>query len=137
MEKVEIKSAEGPSTIALVDREPFDTSQTIDYFTVQLTDTNLSASARLYAYMCGGLPELFAHVAENWREFSGPLDWASLEDTFKLKITHDGLGHFRIVAQLRSGPYDRDWLVQASVMAETSQLSRIAADIAAFLGTLD
>ena len=67
MESVEIKSVDGASTIAFVDREPFDTSKTVDYFTVRLIDTHLSAEARVYAYMCSGLPELFAHIARNWQ----------------------------------------------------------------------
>ncbi len=134
MESVEIKSADGASTIAFVDREPFDTSKTIDYFTVRLTDTHLSAAARVYAYMCSGLPELFAHVAHNWRDFTGPRAWSSLEGEFDLEITHDGIGHFTIAAQLRSGHYERDWLVKSSVTAETSQLDRIASDIADFIG---
>jgi hypothetical protein len=134
MESLEIKSVDGASSIALIDREPFDTTKIIDYFTVQLTDTRLSASARVFAYMCSGLPELFSHVARNWQDFTGPRAWSALEGEFTLEMTHDGIGHFTIAAELRSGHYERDWLVKSSVMIETSQLDRIASDVSDFIG---
>ena len=135
MESLEIKSADGASSITLVEREPFETSAPIDYFTVQLTDAHLSASARVYANMlCNGLPELFAHIAQHWKDFTGPQAWSSLEGEFTLKVTHDGIGHFVIFAELRSGNYERDWLVKSSVMVETSQLDRIASDVSKFIG---
>jgi hypothetical protein len=134
MASFEIESADGASSLAMIDREPSDTSMTIDYFTVRLTDTHLSASARVYAYMCSGLTGLFEHVARNWQRFTGPRAWSSLEGEFTLEITHDGIGHFTIAAELRSGLRERDWLVKTSLMAETAQLDRIASGISEFIG---
>lgn len=133
MESLEIKSVDRASCIEFVDREPFDATESVEYFTVRLKDANLSASARVYASMCSGLPVLFANVARNWRDFTGSA-WSSLEGEFSLEISHDGIGHFTIVAQLRSGHDDRDWEVKSSVMVETAQLDRIAADISEFIG---
>ncbi len=134
MESLEIKSVDGESSITFLAREPSDTSKTADYFVVQLRGPNLNASARVYVYMCKELPELFAHVARNWQDFTGPRAWSSLEREFTLEISHDGLGHFTISAVLHSGLYDRDWRVNSHVMVETSQLDRIALDIAQFVG---
>jgi hypothetical protein len=120
--------------LRIIDREPFDSSKSIDYFTVRVTDVHLSAAARVYAYMCSGLPKLFAHVARNWQDFTDPRAWSSLEGKFGLEVSHGGMGHFTIATQLRSGHYERDWLVKCSVIAETSQLKRISSDIADFIG---
>jgi hypothetical protein len=134
MESVELKSVGGESSITLVEREPFDVSKPIDYFTVQLFDTSLSASARVYAFQSADLPALFAEIATNWNTFTGPRSWSSLEGEFKLEVSHDGLGHFGIVTELRSGLYPGDWMVRSTVMIETSQLDRIASDVSKFIG---
>ena len=133
MESVRLKSG-GLSSITFVEREPIDTSKPIDYFTVQLRDANLSASARVYAFCSGGLADLFAQVAANWQDFVGPEMWSSLEGEFKLVVDHDGLGHFTFAAELRSGLYPTDWIVQSSVILETSQLDGVAAEVSEFLG---
>jgi hypothetical protein len=134
MESFEIRSVDRGACIRFSNREPFDTSEPIDYFTVQLTDAHLSASARVYAYMSHGLAEMFRDVAGSWRDFTGPQAWSSLEGEFVLDVTHDGLGHFTISAALRSGRDDRDWLVRSTVMIETAQLDRIASESARFIG---
>ena len=134
MELIEIKSADGASSINFLDREPLDASVPIDYFAVRLADSDLHATARVYAYHCAGLPDLCTCVAQNWQDFAGPQTWSSIEGEFTLAITHDGMGHFTIIAELRSGPYERDWCVKSSVMVETSQLDRIAAEVSGFIG---
>ena len=134
MKSLEIKSAGGASSITFLEREPFDASVPIDYFAVRLADSHLHATARVYAYHCADLPDLFAYAAQNWQDFAGPRTWSSIEGEFTLAITHDGMGHFAIIAELRSGPYERDWFVKSSVMVETSQLDLIASEVSEFIG---
>ena len=134
MDSVTVKSANGSASLVLSNREPFDTSTEIGYFTVTLTHDHLTASARVYAYVCGGLSQLFASVAENWQTFTGPDSWSSLECEFNIEITHDGLGHFNLRVSLDSRSGDPDWELISNVVVETAQLDRIAADIRSFIG---
>lgn len=134
MDSLTIKSANGSASLTLAKREPLDSSTEIVHFTVMLSHDNLTASARVYAYMCSGLSELFQGVAQNWQTFTGPESWSSLECEFAIEITHDGLGHFNLRVSLDSQSGDPDWELVSNVMIETSQLDRVATDIRSFIG---
>ena len=134
MDSVTIKSANGSASLVLSNREPFDASSEIGHFTVTLTHDHLTASSRVYAYMCGGLSQLFAAVAQNWQTFTGPDSWSSLECEFNIEITHDGLGHFNLRVSLDSRSGDPDWELISNVVVETAQLDRIAGDVRSFIG---
>jgi hypothetical protein len=129
-----IQSSDSCASIEFFDREPPYPAMAIDYFKVRLRDVNLDATARIYLDMSEDLAGFFTLIARNWSAFTGPKQWSSFEGDFSLVITHDGRGHFLIKAELKSGLCPRDWTVHSSIMIDTSQLDRLAADLAEFIG---
>jgi hypothetical protein len=117
-----------------MEREPDDRMKELTYLTICLSDSNLSATARIYGYMSEGLVGLFEAVAREWRSFRGPISWSSLECELNVEITHDGLGRFSIVNNLTESSIDPAWEVTNTVIVETSQLDRIAYELRTFIG---
>ena len=134
MDSITIKSANGSASVSFANREPLHTSTEIVHFDVTLRHDHLTATARVYAYMCSGLVQLFDNVSKTWRTFTGPESWSSLESELNIEITHDGLGHFNLQISLNSRSGDPDWQVISNVMIETAQLDRVSRDIRSFIG---
>lgn len=131
---IKIKDKSGLGEIVLYDRVPKQTDKPIDYFSVKVTGNEIIASARVYAYSCSDLPELFIKIKKDWKCFRGPACWKSTESEFKIEITHDGSGHYTLISELRSGFDKMDWLAKISITFEVSQLDNIARDIRLFIG---
>ena len=134
MDSITIKSASGSASLTLANREPLHPSTEIVHFDVTVRHDHLTATARVYAYMCSGLVQIFDNVSKNWRTFTGPESWSSLECEFNIEITHDGLGHFNLQISLDSRSGDPDWQVICNVMIETAQLDPGARNIRSFIG---
>ena len=137
-----IKSASGQATVEFFEREPEDTDKSIDHFWVRIQDRDLSAVGRVYAgyagyasHPAGSHPvNLFAEMARRWSGWEGELNWDSIEGELRIRCTRDRFGHISIRVELRSGHWENNWLVRATVIAEAGQLERIAREAALFFG---
>lgn len=133
METFILSSASGQGSFEFFDRQPSARDKQIEYFSVRITDKDLSAVGQVYAY-APSPAGLFAEMASRWSGWEGELNWESLEGELRLRCTRDRFGHIAIRAELRSGPMEEDWLVRATVIAEAGQLETIARQAALFFG---
>lgn len=135
MDEFLIPSAAGIGGLLFYDRSPPDLTQSIGSFCVRVSDHNLSAAGQVYAGYAPSHPaKLFADMAARWSGWPDVLAWDSLEGELALRCSHDRLGHIAIRVELRSGPMDNDWRLEATVMAEAGQLEAIARRAASFFG---
>jgi hypothetical protein len=127
-----IRDVDGEGFLEFFERTPTDSDRPIERFQVRLTDFELSAVARVYAY--GHPAPLFAQMAAHWRGWQGTFAWEALEGELQLRCSQDRAGHVAIQVELRSGPTPGDWTVRSTVMAEAGQLEDIARRAASFFG---
>jgi hypothetical protein len=137
MESLLIRSASGEGALEFFERTPDDPSRPIERFKVRLTDRELTAVGGVY--FCGGEFEshpapLFARMSARWRGGPDEFVWQALEGELTLRCTQDRVGHVMIRVELRSGPTEGDWAVQATVMAEAGQLQELARQADQFFG---
>ena len=132
-DSVVIRSATSSKTLTLSEPESLKLPSGTEYFRATLTDDNLSASAKIYAYQPHGhITTLFDRLAVNWRGWSGEEQWASLEGELTLKCTRKKTGKVKLEITLLSGHYEDDWSVQAQVFIEPNQLDEIALEMRQF-----
>jgi hypothetical protein len=98
----------------------------LDYFTCHISGPSLDASARVYAYRCHGLVELFEGMARDWRGWTRAKEWESLEGELRLACSTDGLGHVRIIVSLRPSLYPDEWQVSGIGLVDAGQLDDLA-----------
>lgn len=100
----------------------------LDYFTVEVADPTIRAAVRVYAYGAdGGLLELFAAMAREWKGWSGAKKWATVESDFSLSCTQDKTGHVRVDITLTNSSYPDHWTLHASAQTEAGLLEALAA----------
>jgi hypothetical protein len=135
MDEFLIPSANGSGGLLFFDRTPFETDRPILHCMVRVTDHNLSATAVVWVGADSTDPAtLFDEMARKWSGWPDELCWHSPEKELVLRCCHDRKGHVSIDVQLRSGHYEHDWEVNATVMAEAGQLDDIARRARAFFG---
>jgi len=111
-----------------------DSKGVVEQFSVRLTDENLSAGVRVYAYYSGCLTTYFDDLARNWAGWEGIKEWASLEQECILQSSNDGRGHIGMVITLHGSAYPRGWSVKGIIFTEAGLLDGIASDCRAFAG---
>lgn len=132
-----IQCAQRGATLQFFNREPEDVSRPIDYFSIRVTNMNLDATARVYAFSphSHSLARLFEEIAAEWRRWDGFKTWESLEGELKVHCENDRRGHITIGVELRSGYYDHDWYLKTAVVAEAGQLDVLARRAREFFGS--
>jgi len=99
---MEIEIPQNSGSVGLrIQRPERGPSGELDYFTVELADPSLRATARVYALMAAGLPALFEQMAREWRGWDDALEWESLEEELHLSCTTDSCGHVALEIALR------------------------------------
>lgn len=134
MDEFLIPSTTGSGGLAFSNREPADHTDPIAKFFVRVTERDLSAAAEVYDGFVPHPGSLFTEMASQWSGWSGELVWESFENELILRCTHDRLGHVSIRVELRSGPTNEDWRVEATVAVEAGQLESIARRAESFFG---
>jgi hypothetical protein len=130
-----IRSASGEGSLEFFERTPTDPALPIERFKIRLTDHDLSAVSRVYAGGDEAHPgPLFDQMAAQWRGWQGQFVWESPERELGLRCTRDRTGHVFIRVELRSGPTEADWAVQAKIEAEAGQLEELARQAGLFFG---
>ena len=125
----------GGAELAFFDRCPPDTSEELEYFSLRILSSDLTAKGRVYGGYCSSHPaHLFAEMARQWDGWPGELVWTSLEGELTLRCSHDGLGHISICLDYRSGPMPDDWRVIFTAFADAGQLEGLAKRAAIFFG---
>jgi hypothetical protein len=139
MDAFTVQCAQRGATLGFFDREPEDASRPIDHFSIRVTNTNLDATARVYAPdpYCYSLGCLFREIAAEWRGWDGFKTWQSLEGELKVNCANDRRGHITIAVELRSGFYDLDWHVKTAVLTEAGQLDLFARHARKFFGACE
>lgn len=120
--------------LVFFERIPTDRSKPIEYFSLRISQPDLTAQGRVWDYCPSHPAQLFANMARQWGGWQGELEWSSLEGELTLRCSHDGLGHVSIRADLRSGPMPDNFRVIATVMADAGQLEELAKRAAIFFG---
>jgi hypothetical protein len=60
-------------------------------------------------------------------------DWTSVEGQLSLSCSHDGLGHVRIVVELRPSLYETSWLARGVLVLDAGSLHDSAHSVHRFL----
>ena len=132
-EKLTIRSAEHAGRIELFSLVPkLAADGPIRCFHVRLVDVNLDAAAEVDARLAPDFVAFLERIAADWQGWQGSRSWESLEGEFSLECTHDGLGHVRFAARLRSGQDENDWEVQTTVTTDAGLLEQTAAEAKRF-----
>jgi hypothetical protein len=78
-----------------------------------------------------GLADYFASLATNWKGWSGPCDWTSLEGDLSLSAESHRTGHIHFHVHLNHGapPY---WELDFGLGVEAGELERLAEEARAF-----
>ena len=135
MDEFLISSTNGSGGLLFYDRTPYESDRPILHYMVRITAHNLSATAMVWGGSGSTDPAiLFDEMARNWSGWPDELSWRSLERELVLRCGHDRKGHVSIDVQLRSGHYEHDWEVNATVTAEAGQLEDIALRARGFFG---
>ena len=92
-----------------------------DYFVAELSGLNLHARARVGPYRSGGLADLFAEMAAQWRGWEGSKSWSSLEGGLHLTAEADRTGHVTLTSRLSEGRASV-WTVVLALVLEAGQL---------------
>ena len=72
-------------------------------------------------------------MAAKWKGWKGEKAWNSIEEDFSIVATTDRLGHIALKIELRSGPYDEDWAIEARIYIDAGQIEEIASSVKKFL----
>jgi hypothetical protein len=83
------------------------------------------------------LSSIFEEISGGWRGWSGTKQWAAYEGGLELSFTHDGLGHVRMVVELRKAATPDGWCVRGVVPLDAGALDRYATAAAALDRTSD
>jgi len=105
----------------------------LDYFSVEVMSTSISATTRVYAYRCDDLATLFDEMSRDWRGWQGSRDWESLEGELKLSCTADGKGHIVVSIRIAESLNPDTWRIQTTAMIEAGQVDQIAKAVRRFL----
>ena len=133
MQSVLIKSFSGSDELQLSEQEGLLRPEGSEYYRVALKATDLTASAKVYAFEPhGALAQYFADLAAHWTGWNGEKKWCSLEGEFTLSCKSDGCGHVAMEVALKSGLYKDDWSVQVMINVDAGQLEEIASNIKLF-----
>jgi hypothetical protein len=79
------------------------------------------------------LAALFADMAGQWEGWPGSKTWTSVEAQLSLSCSHDGLGHVRIVVELRPSLYETSWLARGVLVLDAGSLHDSAHSVHRFL----
>ncbi len=74
----------------------------------------------------------FKSLGEDWRGWDGERTWSSIEGTFALNATHDGLGHVPLRVHLQQNVYEHAWQVDAVIHLEAGGLPAVAREALRF-----
>lgn len=119
--------------LELSDPTPESPDSELEYFTATVTANGLQAKKKVYAYMSHGLADLLGRLAADWRGWSGEREWWSDEGNLHLSFSHDGLGHVKVVVELRSDPLC-EWIVRVESNAvDAGELDALARKAKRFL----
>ncbi len=105
----------------------------LEYFTVELFDSEVQARARVYAYEPSHLAAFFEDMARNWRGWPGEKSWASVENDCVMSATSDGKGHIDLAVSLAPSSYPQAWRFEGHVLLEAGQLDSVAGRVRAFV----
>jgi hypothetical protein len=135
MDVFEIKSSKDDCALEFFDRVPEDRSSPLESFNAKVTRCDLYGAVNVWAGYAKFHPgHWFRELAENWRGWEGERKWASLEGEITLSATNDRRGHVAMRVQMRSGFWDNDWHVTATVQVDPGQLDGFARHAAMFFG---
>jgi hypothetical protein len=106
---------------------PADEGPAPEHYTATVATRDLRATVRFYELRLR-LAAYFAGLAENWRGWHGPKQWASAEEDLCLTATHDGAGHITLAATLKrqSDSGRPEWEVRADILLEVAALEDVA-----------
>jgi len=132
-----ITSADNDCALEFFQRLPNDRSLPVEYVNVKLTRQDLFAAALVwmgYEHYFSSPLAWFSDLANLWTGWEGERTWESIEHGLRLSAVHDRRGHVKLDVTLRSGFWENDWLVRATVQVEAGQLERMARHAASFFG---
>ena len=132
-----IKSVDGNARLEISALPVSNPAHRYDYLDVTIISLCLRAKVRIYNFVYaqgkGGLTELFAELAANWKGWVGAKSWESVEGDFKLSCTCDSLGHVFVKVTLGSNfGSPSEWHVESGLILEAGQLDAIVQDVKLF-----
>ena len=73
-----------------------------------------------------GIAALFRSMADEWRGWSGPKSWESLEGEMALAAVHDGVGHITLRVALVNLDAGEPWKLETELELEPGALEALA-----------
>jgi Family of unknown function (DUF6228) len=140
MEKLRLASSHGQAWLELSDSALRDPARPVESFLATLVQDRMEASATVHAVDLSSagsdtptLAALFAEMAGQWKGWPGSKTWTSVEEQLSLSCSHDGLGHVRIVVELRPSLYETSWVARGVLVLDTGRLHDSAHSVHRFL----
>jgi hypothetical protein len=101
---------------------------------VNLKDKDIaSSSAKIFLDSPHDLVDFFEDLAANWKGWEGVKSWTSIEEDFALSCMSDKPGHVAMRVTLKSGLFEDDWCVKATIYMDAGRLGAIASSVRQFL----
>lgn len=128
MSKVVIRGRDYSSSFEFSDYNP-----TKGEFVARFQSEGLVASGLVSTYINGEyLPKLFQDLAVNWKGFSKPMSWSSLEGELRISCTSDSLGLITLQIELGPSSHPGPWVLNCNLDIDAGQLESIAKDVVRF-----
>ncbi len=133
-DKLRIVSALGRAEIEFSELQTNATKSGAEYLRVTLRDYGMSATAQVYVYQPeGGLPEFFAELAANARNWKSEQRWESIDGELRLMGVVGLSGDVELHVTLSAEPHPDSWVAQGLIHFEVEYLNHVASAVAEFL----
>ena len=130
MSTLSIKSSVDDTVLSIKDIHRDKSGELQDY-RVCATRTGLESNAKVCGYLSDGFIDFLIDLDETMSRnngWSGEKSWTSLEGEFDLSATSDSLGHVTLIATIKSGHYDLDWVLHVGLELDAIKLSELSKD---------
>jgi len=102
-------------------------------YLVTVTGDGLDASAGITSIEGDSLAEYFSGIAEQFRGWSGVLEWQSLEGQLRAQANWTNRGHVMLRVHLRPTAYDTAWEVSVEFDIEAgAEMDALSTEAARF-----
>ena len=109
--------------------DPYSDGYKFRYFTAEIEDVGLKASATVITMESGaGLAAFVTSLSNDWRGWEGARKWRAIEDHLQISAEHDPTGKVGLLVELRQSPYPGAWNASVSITIAAGEELRLLAE---------